>query len=110
MTDIFDEVLNSALDLNPDDLPPGAQLTQLDAMANCAFKAANRWADEAAFAAERVTDDARTMPAAMLGMTIAAALHYAASLHADAISDLADAIREVGERAAGTMKGEDHGK
>lgn len=76
-------------------------LKTLGAMADTALAAAQRWADESAYFAADQIEDARQMPAVILATTLAAALHYAVSLHAEGMADLADAIREAGQLIAG---------
>lgn len=105
MTEPFDDVLNAPLQFDLGDLPPVAVGSQLSDMAGSAFAAADRWASDAAYTAGSEIEDARQMPAVILGTTIAAALHYSATLHADGMADLADAIREAGQRIAEALKG-----
>lgn len=85
-------------------------LKTLGAMIDTALVAAQRWADESAYSAADQIEDARQMPAVILATTLAAALHYAASLHADAMSDLADAIRESGRMIAGKKESANDGQ
>ncbi|MDP2795575.1 MAG: hypothetical protein Q8O25_16085 [Sulfurisoma sp.] len=105
MAELFDEALNAPLQFDLGDLPPIAVGSQLNGMAGTDFAAADRWASDAAYAAGSEIEDARQMPAVILGTTIAAALHYSASLQADGMADLADAIREAGQRIAEGLKG-----
>lgn len=82
----------------------------LEHMATNALNAASSWADAAIDGADLATEDARQIPAVILATTLAAALHYAASLHADAMSDLADAIRESGRMIAAEKESANNGQ
>lgn len=82
----------------------------LDEIAAESFKAAQKWAAEAIFAVDEIADDPRAIPPAVFGMIAASALHYSISLHADSMTDLADAIRTAGTQIAEALRGQSNGR
>lgn len=82
----------------------------LGEIAGESFRAAHKWAAEAIFAVDEIADDPRATPPAVLGMIAASALHYAISLHADGMADLADAIRTAGAQIAEALRGQSDGR